>query len=198
MSVLNWREICYGSANSALLTLMNITTEMIARTVSSHDEHIIIPHLNEVREMLLNHPWGERMLFLLGRQDLAKTKVHRIVDGEVNFRPPNCVGTALYVAGVGELPTPYHGYSFDLDPHVGIEYLGPLKHPLLVLSVNFESSGWHAGVFLGSIGYEAIAFAQQGAGKPFGVETVRRNYVVPRFYTPAPNIRLVAPPSHVE
>ncbi len=54
-----------------------------------------------------------------------------------------------------------------------------------IFSFSIESDGWHAGIYLGEIRGEHIAFAQHEHGGTFGPEVIYRCYADPDYYTPS-------------
>lgn len=170
---------------------MNEAT-LLAST-QKRDLEIIGSNWREVLALIERNPFSERIFYLLAHQEIASVAV-------VNTRgissPPNCIGTALYIAGVSTLPYPYHAYSYELNPHMEQpgekrwdDFFWPHEERRIpggfVFSFCAEGDGWHAGIYLGQIGDEHILFAQHDHGGNFGVETLARNYASPDYYVPS-------------
>jgi hypothetical protein len=146
----------------------------------------------EIAGLIDGNPFSERMRFLLENQHLATTPVKNLKDV---VSPPNCIGTAFFVAGVSELDYPYHGYDFELNPHMKQE--DNSEHDMFRLfnrhlerripgAFAFSycvDADWHAGVYLGVVGEEHVLFAQHGHKGKFGPESLR-NYDSPTYYIP--------------
>jgi len=171
---------------------MNIDVVALRKVVLSHDVEIIGAALGEIVSLIDKNPFSERIRFLLGNQNLAKKPVKNVV-GEIS--PPNCLGTAFFIAGVSPFNYPYHGYDFELNPHM--KQPGPRKWDdcfsfghfdrrvpgAFVFSYSVENDGWHAGIYLGIVGDEHVLFAQHGHGESFGPESLI-NYASPDYYIP--------------
>lgn len=149
--------------------------------------------LDEIASMIDQNPFFERIRFLLANQDLAKKPVKNVA-GE--FSPPNCIGTAFFIAGVGPFDYPYHAYGNELSEHMEQQpgsgrwddaFSGHPERKIpgaFIFSYSVESDDWHAGIYLGTVGDEHILFAQHGHGESFGPELESRNYCSPSYYIP--------------
>ena len=159
-----------------------------------HDLALIEDAWPEIWAMVERHPFSEQIQFLLANQDLSRKKVLNI---RREMSEPNCIGTALFVAGLSPLGYPYHGLSVELGQHMkeddGLSLAQMIWHctverrrpGVFIFSHCGESDDWHAGIYVGQIGNEHIAFAQHGRGRPFGFESIRQNYADAQYYTPS-------------
>ena len=146
---------------------------------------------DELKGLIAQNPFCERILFLLANPQLATTPV---LNTKGRLSPPNCIGTAFFVAGVSSLPYPYHGYGFELYPHMRQpdqkwdDFFFP--HPerripgAFVFSYCIEIEDWHAGIYLGETRQGHILFAQRGHAEEFALETLSGNYSNPDYYIP--------------
>jgi len=146
----------------------------------------------EVRRLTINNPFGDRILYLLKNQKIAKEPVLNL-HGKTS--PPNCIGTALWVAGVSKLDYPYHAYEDELNEHMideddnRDELIKALrsnpKNKILgafCFSYSVEAD-WHAGIYLGRIKEQDFLFSQNGHGKPFVIGT-SLCFANPRYFIP--------------
>lgn len=130
--------------------------------------------------LITNNPFKERIIFLLNNQNFSRTKI-KSPRGIVSC--PNCIGTALFTAGITSLDFPFHGYEEYLYPHMRDETNKPFSGTF-IFSYWAEGDNWHAGIYLGNIGENDISFAQHGHGGRFGPESLSCNYCNPSFYIP--------------
>ncbi len=152
-------------------------------------------HQSEIERLIIRNPFSERILHLLLNPQLASKPVLNRYKRE---SPPNCIGTAFWVAGVSKLDYPYHGYENELSPHMKLnippeerllEAIFGNKHPenMIPGAFNFSycvlSDGWHAGIYLGRVEDKEVLFAQHGHGRPFGIET-EKCYASPKYFIP--------------
>lgn len=136
---------------------------------------------SDIELLVSQNPFAEKIKFLINNMHLAKVPV---ADMFGELRPPNCIGTALFIAGVGRFEHPYHGYDTDLSE--------TLKHPRLSVAVpgslclfySRKADDWHVGVYLGIYDDQHTLFAQQGPGGDFALESLLGNYASPAFYLP--------------
>ncbi|MDD5165559.1 MAG: hypothetical protein PHG25_03455 [Candidatus Pacebacteria bacterium] len=180
---------------------MKLTKKTLFEAIHGDELEIISSGWGELLTMIESNPFSERISHLLTHQEIGQIKV-RNNHGELSA--PNCLGTAFFVAGVGALQYPYHAYSDELDPHL----VQPEKEKLIdlfrahyerrvpgafIFSYSVQQDGWHAGIYIGSIGEEHVAFAQHGHGGKFCFETIARNYVRPNYYIPSTLVKIQTP-----
>jgi hypothetical protein len=141
------------------------------------DLEIIGDNLDDILSLIDQNPFSERIWYLLKNENIAKIPVKNIV-GE--YSPPNCIGTAFFIAGVGELDYPYHGYGFELNDHISNQsnnffkqYLERRIQGAFAFSYSTKIDSWHAGIYLGKIKNEHVFFAQHGHAESFGPESLR-------------------------
>ncbi len=150
-------------------------------TCCGEEEPTAMPE--EISAMIDVNPFSERIRFLL--------KNERLVYLPVECKPghlchPNCIGTTLFIAGLGKFDYPYFGYNDELDEH--------LKRPTLDLnnlipgvfcfSWSNDIEDWHAGIYLGTLMGEQVMFAKHGYAGSFGPEFSSLNYDNPKYYLP--------------
>lgn len=174
---------------------MALDEQLIIDSFSRHDMHLA-EISSGIIDLVHANPFSERLIYLLNNQDLAAGKVVNL-KGIVS--EPNCIGTALFIAGVSELNYPYHGYSSELNPHmkepvierssmarIANMFSSHLERRIpgaFAFSYSVEIDDWHAGVYLGEVDGVPILFAQHGHKGKFGPESLR-NYSCPTYYIP--------------
>ena len=133
------------------------------------------------------------MTTLIFNQHLGRNPVEDTMGNSVK---PNCLGTAFFIAGVGKFDHPYCAYDRDLGEHIyleGDEHNNPLLRHFRqhlhrripgAFVFSYSCDDWHAGIYLGQIEEEPVAFAQHGIGKGFGPEVIANNFVSPDYYLP--------------
>ncbi len=153
------------------------------------DKDTLIKNISKVERLILKNPFSERMVFLLGHQELATKRVPAVLGNESE---PNCIGTLLWIAGLSKLDHPYHGYDSELEPHTKVEgddwgdlfRVHPERKIPGALGVSYDYNGdCHTGIYLGEVKSTEVLFAQHGLGKRFGIET-SRCYSNLRYYIP--------------
>lgn len=152
------------------------------------DAKILKDNLEQIGQLIIENPFFEKISFLLKNRDLAHKEVNNM-HGEM--RRPNCIGTALWIAGKTELDYPYHGYEDCLERVFGWHEIHNgywrskfseenATHGAMVLSC--YHGDWHAGIYLGKVNEDHITFCKQGHdGAPFGPASFRY-YARPKFY----------------
>ncbi len=166
-----------------------------------HDREMIGDAWDDVVALVESNPFSERMQFLFSHKDLA----HKPVKNKVGrLSAPNCLGTAFFVAGVDVIGYPYHAYSFELNQHMkqpgensdscflAYDHVHRRVPGAFVFSPCIHGEDWHAGIYLGQVRGEHVAFAQHGHGGSFGVETLSKNYSYPDYYIPSTLFELYA------
>ena len=155
--------------------------------ILDRDAEIIKPRISEIVAFIDDSPFSKRIKFLLDNQQIGE-KLVKDKDGKLS--PPNCLGTAFYVAGLGLFKHPYHAREDELWEHLNqpkrMGYVWPYRENMIPGAFIFskgEGGGWHGGIYLGAIGKEDIFFAQHCHGGPFGSETLRC-YEYPAYYLP--------------
>jgi hypothetical protein len=169
---------------------MTLNKKTICDSLEYHEKELG-EFWQELSQLICQNPFSERIQYLMLNQHLATTPVHNT---KQKYSPPNCLGTALYVAQVSTLPYPYHAYDFELNEHMESQkssddiffLLGSnIEHRIpgaFVFSYCLEAD-WHAGIYLGQIHKEHICFSQHGHKGKFGPETLR-NFANPEYYLP--------------
>jgi hypothetical protein len=172
---------------------MKIDTTIIKGSIDPHDLDVLEGALGEIQLLIENNPFGAKMCFLLTQQHLGQKPVSNNC-GEVSA--PNCIGTAFFIAGVGQKNHPFHGYSFELNPFMKREGKKRGAHDFLfthhecrvpgafIFSYCVRGDDWHAGIYLGEVNGEHIAFAQYGHGGMFGPQLISKHYSRPDYYIP--------------
>ena len=177
---------------------MKLDKTTIIGSIRERDMESIGNAWKELSFLMEQNPFSEKMCFLLTHKEIAKVPVENKM-GEIS--EPNCIGTAFFVADVSALKYPYHGYDFELDPHMiqpGEKSHDDMFHQhherripgAFIFSYSVQSDGWHAGIYIGKIGEEHVAFAQHGHGGSFCLETVARNYCSPEYYIPSTLLKI--------
>lgn len=163
-------------------------------SIVARDFVIIGDMLKEIELLIERNPFSARMHYLLENQDLASKAVLNIRD---RISPPNCIGTAFFIAGVGSLHYPYHAYSYELNLHMSSagqtarwddcfrKHIERRIPGAFIFSYSLEKDDWHAGIYLGEVDGEHLSFAQHGHSGKFGPETISRNYCNPDYYLPS-------------
>ncbi len=174
---------------------MKLHKTLILDSVQEHDLEVIEGAWEEVLSLIEQNPFQERVSFLLAHQEISDIEV---MDKRGIMQKPNCIGTALFIAGTSPFDHPHYGYSSEMNPHMEGQ---PGERGLIdmfrtfterrisgafVFSLShYRESSWHAGIYLGQIGSEHILFAQHGYGEKFGLETLARNYYLPPSLFPS-------------
>ena len=162
--------------------------------ILEHDTDALAHNWANILTLIERNPFSERMKFLLEHQDLFNKPVLNLA-GELE--PPNCHGTAFWVAGVSKLNYPYQANEDELNEHMKPEERGEsdesrwrVCNPHIerripgAFSFSFDyNAGWHSGIYLGKIENEHIFFAQHGTHRGFGPESLRC-YTNPTYYIP--------------
>ncbi len=161
--------------------MQNANLESLLEGSLSSRETLIKPKIfGEISSLINNNPFRKRIVFLLENQQLANTPIKNLLGIE---SCPNCIGTALFIAGVSPFNYPHRAYENELDQHMN-EKTNKHLPGAFVFSYSAESDDWHAGIYLGKIKEDHIAFAQHGRGDKFGPESLNCNYCAPHFYVP--------------
>ena len=159
--------------------MQNVNLETLLKWSLSSSETLIKPDVfGEISKLINKNPFRERIIFLLENQQLANTPIKNLLGIE---SCPNCIGTALFIAGVSPFNYPYHAYENELDLHMN-ETANKFLPEAFVFSYNVMSDDWHVGIYLGKINEDHIAFAQHGHGNKFGPESLYCNYCTPHLY----------------
>jgi len=153
------------------------------------DKEFLSENIPEVERLILKNPFSGRMIHLLRHQELYDKPVLNLAG---KLEPPNCMGTAFWIAGVSKLDYPYQANDCELNPHMKVEEEDWEDHfrvhserkipGAFAFSYSVEIDSWHAGIYLGEIKSRDILFAQHGTHKMFGIETwgpVRFEYYIP-------------------
>ncbi|MFA7252430.1 MAG: hypothetical protein WC027_01075 [Candidatus Paceibacterota bacterium] len=169
---------------------------VVEDAILPHDKDLILSVVESIVELINQNPFTSRIWFLLLNPEIAQKPV---INKKSELKPPNCIGTALFVAGLDQIGYPYHAYDDELGDHTGEfdpeNLQGRLfssyrRYPERMIPGAFcfsysEDADCHAGIYLGQVKGEHILFAQHGAGGVFCVETLSGNYTSPDFYIPA-------------
>ncbi|MES2059513.1 MAG: hypothetical protein V4438_00615 [Patescibacteria group bacterium] len=177
---------------------MRLSPEIIRVGIRDHNRAALAQHLFEIIFLIECNPFAERMAYLLCNQEIGTTP---ILNKHGHNSAPNCIGTAFYVAGVENHP--YHAHHNELDQHWQRRERQPGESDLdamfrycfhsnlernapgaFIFSCARDSNDYHAGIYLGLVDKQPIAFAQHGHGGKFGVEMVWRNYESPSYHLP--------------
>ena len=164
---------------------MNICEEAaLKRALLPLDAECIEDLFRHFALLIDQSPFSEKIWFLIINQHLSEKSVLN-VKGET--KPPNCLGTAFFVAGVSQIDYPYHAYDDELGPHMRQRITGAeIPEGAFCFSPNYEPDGvdYHAGIYLGKIWGAHTLFAQHGKGCRFGVESLKANFINPEYYLP--------------
>ncbi len=182
---------------------MKLNKEIILKAILTDELNIISRAWKELASMVENNPFRERICHLLTHQRIGQMEVK---NNHNELSAPNCLGTAFYIAGVSALKYPYHAYADELDRHMAQPEERKLVNMFrthherrvpgaFIFSYSVQLDGWHAGIYIGSVGEERMAFAQDGHGGKFCLETIARNYCRPNYYTPATLLATQTPQS---
>jgi hypothetical protein len=172
---------------------MKLDKATLIGSVHKHNLEIIGNAWQELLPLIGQNPFSKRMFFLLTHPEIAKVRVKNRKD---EIRVPNCIGTAFFVAGVGTLKYPYHAYDFELDQHmvqpgekkwddVFFRHYEKRIPGAFIFSYSVQQDDWHAGIYVGKVGEEHLAFTQDGPGGNFCLQTIARNYCSPDYYIPS-------------
>lgn len=153
------------------------------------DTKILKNYLLEIRDLIEINPFYEKIRYLLENRGLEHKKVKNVHD---EMRTPNCIGTALWIAGKTKLEYPYHGYEDCLERVFGWDEIHngywrskfSEEHAVpgaVVLSC--YNDDWHAGIYLGKVNENHVTFCKQGCDyASFGPASFRY-YSRPKFYS---------------
>ena len=176
--------------------MMETLEIVVEDSILAHDKEWIGTEAERIVWLINQNPFAGRIWDLLLNPAIATKPV---VNKQAELSAPNCIGTALFVAGVSDLGYPYHAYSYELNPHMEQPKAAKDEDSLFALfrrhderripgafcfSYCVGSDDWHAGIYLGTVRDEQVLFAQNGRGGDFCVQTARRNYAFPDFYVP--------------
>jgi hypothetical protein len=170
---------------------MEIDIAALKEGIQPRDMEILGGALEEILLLIDQNPFSERIKFLLLNQDIADKPVENIY-GELSA--PNCIGTALFIAGVGKFAYPYHAYEKELVKHRSYQpksgdweacFFGHIERRIagaIAFSYCVVPRGCHAGIYLGKVRDRHVLFAQHNHKEKFGPESESRNHQFPPSY----------------
>jgi hypothetical protein len=174
--------------------LNDIDIEILKASIESEDIKLLGEHLEAVALLIDQNPFADKIRYLIANQEIR----HKAVINKLGkLSPPNCIGTAFFIAGVSEFGCPYHAYGYELDPHFNptgkeitwMDYhcdskKGKQPGAFIFSCARDTDDSWHAGIYLGQVNGDHVAFSQHGHGGKFGPELVKKNYESPYYYVP--------------
>lgn len=172
---------------------VNIIDTTLCGVVDPRNKDLQNITFGEIMPLINQNPFSERIRFILGDLGLA---TRHVLNKHNELKPPNCLGSAFWIAGVSDLNYPYHAYDYELKEHMNKNF-GPkywdstelnLENAIpgafvFSCAISLDGADWHSGIYLGQIKDRSIMFEQHCAGGSFGPESLQR-YIRPRFYIP--------------